>query len=354
MENKFSIVLPTYNRLEQLTLTLASFENQNFDKQKFEIIVVDDCSSDGTQEFLANYSPPFQFRYFSSGERRGGQGNARNLGATQAKGEYIIFCDSDFLVVPEFLNIFNKLFLQYPNHVISGTPYCFTRVFTQYYPNFSDGEKKKLRSFLSKTKIRNKSLLESKQIIQIITPEVLKADFSKLNHVILGEDNLGDKLRKEFLNTDVAPWLLFITRCVALSRKTFFESGGFDERIIRGEDWELGYRLYRKGVHFTSVGETVGFHQEHPSSFRNEFGNAQPFNKIIFEKYGLETLELSLLSIWDSSDELWKNIIPFKKLLRISKHTNEFETDKTKTLLKDFLLKSCEKATQRWNWGKRD
>jgi len=60
---QLSVIVPTYNRLPILKKCLAALEAQTLSAQNFEVIVIDDGSSDGTEEFMRQYSAPFQLQY---------------------------------------------------------------------------------------------------------------------------------------------------------------------------------------------------------------------------------------------------------------------------------------------------
>lgn len=90
----FSVVIPTYNRREMLREALGSIWSQTF--SDYEVIVVDDGSTDGTQESLISQNGPL--RYLPQSHR--GPGAARNLGIREAQGEYLAFLDSDDLWFP--------------------------------------------------------------------------------------------------------------------------------------------------------------------------------------------------------------------------------------------------------------
>ena len=98
-----SIIIPTYNRLSFLRKTLHSLTHLTYPEDNYEVIVVDDGSNDGTDEFLKSASFPYQFRFFGHAENRFASA-ARNTGIQNAIGDIIVFLDDDMQVVPEFLD----------------------------------------------------------------------------------------------------------------------------------------------------------------------------------------------------------------------------------------------------------
>lgn len=97
-----SIIVPTFNRVRLLRETLESVCAQVY--QEWEVIVVDDCSSDGTEHYVRELEARDpRFRYI---KRRGENGNAnvcRNQGLEASCGKYVIFLDSDDLLMPDCL-----------------------------------------------------------------------------------------------------------------------------------------------------------------------------------------------------------------------------------------------------------
>lgn len=103
----FSVVIPTYNRRALLTRTIEAVQQQIF--LDYEIIVVNDGSTDSTMEYLESITSDI---HIIAGANRGA-GAARNTGAHQAKGEYIAFLDSDDLWMPWTLSTFATLIAEY-------------------------------------------------------------------------------------------------------------------------------------------------------------------------------------------------------------------------------------------------
>ena len=85
----FSVIIPTYNRAGLLRKALASISRQQF--RDFEIVVVDDGSTDDTEAVVRSSELPVSFLH----QTNAGPGAARNLGIAHAQGHYVVFLDSD-------------------------------------------------------------------------------------------------------------------------------------------------------------------------------------------------------------------------------------------------------------------
>jgi glycosyltransferase involved in cell wall biosynthesis len=90
-----SVIVPTYNRKELMKKTLESLSKQEYPQNKYEIIVVDDGSTDGTKDMVLRMKEksPSPIRYLR--QKNQGAARARNLGIKNAKGFIIGFTDSD-------------------------------------------------------------------------------------------------------------------------------------------------------------------------------------------------------------------------------------------------------------------
>ncbi|AFY42995.1 glycosyl transferase family 2 [Nostoc sp. PCC 7107] len=111
----FSVVIPTYNRLPILEKCLRALEMQELIAstiiKDYEIVLVDDGSTDGTLEWLAAHKQEFpHVRCFE--QDHAGPAAARNLGVQQALGDTIIFIDSDLVVLKNFLQAHADALLQ--------------------------------------------------------------------------------------------------------------------------------------------------------------------------------------------------------------------------------------------------
>ena len=110
-----SVIIPTYQRAHLIRESIDSVLAQTF--QDFEIIVVDDGSTDGTHEVVSGYRNQVRYIY----QENSGPSTARNTGIKAAQGEFIAFQDSDDLWLPEKLALQVPLFDRDPD---IGLVYC--------------------------------------------------------------------------------------------------------------------------------------------------------------------------------------------------------------------------------------
>jgi glycosyltransferase involved in cell wall biosynthesis len=96
----FSIVIPTYNRADLIMKTLASVFSQTY--LHYEVIVVDNCSTDNTEEVLSGYIQAGKIRYLKN-DRNYERSWSRNRGMENAKGDFVTFLDSDDFMYPDNL-----------------------------------------------------------------------------------------------------------------------------------------------------------------------------------------------------------------------------------------------------------
>lgn len=101
-----TVYIPTYNRLDLLKRALASVQQQTY--SHLEIIVVDDCSTDGTQEFLIQAAKEDKRIRYIFKEANSGACVSRNLAIKQATGEFITGLDDDDYFLPNRIEVFVK------------------------------------------------------------------------------------------------------------------------------------------------------------------------------------------------------------------------------------------------------
>ncbi|MGF1515830.1 MAG: glycosyltransferase family 2 protein [Elainellaceae cyanobacterium] len=205
----FSVVIPTYNRKPILEKCLLALEDQQWTSDApingYEVVVVDDGSTDGTVDWLTER----QFPHVRLLEQTHlGPAAARNLGVQQAQGDTIIFIDSDLVVTPVFLEA-HAIALGQGQADNNGRAFTYGRVINTC--NFEDP-----------------------------TAEPYKVtDFSAA---------------------------YFATGNVAIARRWLEEVGLFDTRfqLYGWEDLELGVRLKKLGLKLIKCPEAVGYHWHPP------------------------------------------------------------------------------------------
>ncbi|HON84169.1 MAG TPA: glycosyltransferase [Caldisericia bacterium] len=121
-EKLISIIVPTFNRANSIIKTLKSISLQSYNY--FECLVVDDYSTDNTKEIILNYSKKDERIKYLTNERRKGAQGARNTGLLNAKGDWIVFFDSDDYMQHNFLEFMIKKVIE--NNVDVCT--CYTRI----------------------------------------------------------------------------------------------------------------------------------------------------------------------------------------------------------------------------------
>lgn len=98
-----SVVIPTYNRVELLRNCLLSFADQTYPKDKFEIIVINDGSTDNTEEMVTDLMSKFQCKLKYIKQHNQGVTRARNRGIIESEGIYIGFTSDDIIADPYWI-----------------------------------------------------------------------------------------------------------------------------------------------------------------------------------------------------------------------------------------------------------
>jgi len=260
-----SIIVPTYNRKKILELTLLSLIHQNFPKSKYEIIVVDDGSTDCTESMVKKLKPECKFKYiywprekpYKFGEAGNRAGLARNIGVKHAEGDLLLFWDSDMIATPNMLLEHIKAF-------------------------------KKNYSFLGIRKNTKKGALKRNKVISDFKNNCFKIAKSEIGTNTQIDQELAQ------LSYDVYkhkyPWYFYMTYNLMVERKIFNELGGFDENFVYwgDEDQEFGYRLLKAGYKFKVNKRVIGYHQYHkiePISKKFFFEHKYIHKNIFYKKH---------------------------------------------------------------------
>ena len=198
-EPLISVIVATHNRRDLLPRALDSILNQSL--QDFEIIIVDDCSTDGTDKVIKKYCDKYQnIRTFRMDKPSGHEAKPKNFGMLQAKGAYIAMLDDDDWYKKDCLKILYK----YQKHTNADVVYGD-------YVVIKKGGKKEIGWSI---------------------------DFDP---VLLGKFN-------------------YIAGTVALVKKeALLAVGGFNENVPKFKDWNLWLRINKAGFKFLHVPIPVFF-----------------------------------------------------------------------------------------------
>jgi glycosyltransferase involved in cell wall biosynthesis len=113
-----SVIIPSFNRSNYLRETLSSLERQLYLEEYFEVIVVDDGSTDDTAT-VAGQEYPFSLRYLW--QENSGDAAARNRGVEASRGELLVFLDDDVLAAPDYLFRLREAHRAADNRIVVGT-----------------------------------------------------------------------------------------------------------------------------------------------------------------------------------------------------------------------------------------
>ena len=119
----FSIIIPVYNRPEEIDDLLNSLTRQTY--VHFEVIVVDDGSSIPCEPIVNAYNNRLRIRYFYI--ENSGPGLARNQGVRYAEGEIVIVLDSDCIVPASYLEQVHESLMRYKVDAFGGGAFFFFR-----------------------------------------------------------------------------------------------------------------------------------------------------------------------------------------------------------------------------------
>jgi glycosyltransferase involved in cell wall biosynthesis len=194
-----SVVIPTYNRSEILRECLSALASQNFPFGSFEIIVVDDGSSDNTAEVVEQVRSPVEIRYYH--QNNSGPAAARNRGVEHARSELILIMNDDAIAT---------------GNLVAGHYYMHRKM------------KNERLAVLGTREFRNEDKVKTLNFLYDQTP------FS---------------MRVHSLKEGFYPAPYFVTFNISMKKKDVQAIGGFDEDFATaiGEDTEFGVRWENSG-----------------------------------------------------------------------------------------------------------
>jgi len=253
-EKKVSIIIPTYNREKLLKNTLAALFLQDYPKEKYEIIVVDDGGQDGTLEMIKGLEATCNLKYvywprnkpYVFGEAGNRAGPARNIGVQHSLGGLLIFIDSDVLCAKDFIQkhlIHHKV---KEKIVVFGNRQNLTETFT-----------KKKKAIMNMLRLGSLSF---------------ELDHNDQCSNLLLELNDRMTINGNSYSDCEYPWLFFMSHNVSIKRKNFVTVGDFERNFVffGMEDQEWLYRCTKRG--FKAIFDNLNpvYHMFHKPEFLNE------------------------------------------------------------------------------------
>ncbi|MFT3795965.1 MAG: glycosyltransferase [Flavobacterium sp.] len=224
----FSLIIPVFNRPFEIGELLESLSATQYDKP-FEVVVVEDGSTETSQEIVQMFSDKMQVSYYF--KENSGPGDSRNFGMQKAKGDYFLIFDSDCIIPKQYLDEVDKALGQ--NYVD-----CF------------GGPDAALDSFTDIQKAINFAMTS------VVTTGGIRGGSEKISKFQPRSFNMG------------------------ISRKAFEASGGFGD-IHPGEDPDLSIRLWDLGFETALFPKAYVFHKRRIDWKKfsiqvNKFGKARP------------------------------------------------------------------------------
>lgn len=259
---KASVIVPSFNACERLYYNLLSLNMQSCDREAFEVIVVDDGSKDNTRSMLLNFNSNFRLRTILLKENKG-RSNARNCAIEEAKGDILIFHDSDMVAEKDYISKHIAAHKELGT-VVSGANW--RRICTYYYEDLAVSSKECLRKQLDGMKadiqpIHLQPIVGEQAILngKCFEDASFQSNAQCMEDVIL--QSYGSSLKGFFF-----PWIFFITNNCSAFRSDISKAGSFDNAFLTWgcEDLDLGYRLYRNNCRFFKRDDIISLHQEHP------------------------------------------------------------------------------------------
>jgi len=266
-----SVIIPTYNRAGLLRHTLDSLVGQHLPTAEFEVLVVDDGSSDGTAELVRGYADRLDLRYFFQPDEGWRVAQARNVGLAAAAGAVSVMVDSGVVLHS------GCLAAHLDSHRRAAGPVA---VVGYVYGFGTDG-------------VEAEEMVRALESGGFENPDTFIAQLAENGRWADVRERFYAKYADEFAELP-APWIVYWTCNVSAPTDRLRAVGGFDEQIRSwgGEDLELGYRLHLDGVRFTLNRAACSVHSPHGSSLADRMAEARGVHRYVAAKHGTPVMRL--------------------------------------------------------------
>lgn len=330
-----SLIIPTFNSCERLYNNLVSLNIQTCNRDKFEVVIADDGSSDDTHYMVKNFNANFNLKLITI-KRNKGRSYARNRAIEKAIGRIVIFHDSDMIASKDYVINHIKSHDE-ENSVICGP--SWKKIFSYYYDNFNQEQKFKLEEIKKKYNIEKS--FETNKFPLLVKEEILSGDFYRYSFELNSKKSFFQKILLKYGDDLIGynlPWRFFITNNTSVSKENIINVGMFDEKYIGWgcEDYDLGYRLYKNRCNFIYNKDLISIHQEHPI---NPTDNG--INNIIYFCNKYDAIDVPLLYFFKltSIDKEWINDIIGEANIMCKDDQYKIIENSYKALLRDLIYK---------------
>lgn len=273
-----SVIVPTYNRRRLLDQTLGALARQSLPAGSFEVLVVDDGSSDGSDEVVRSYEDRLRVRYFHQPDQGFRLAEARNLGLRHAAEPVCVFVDSGIVLHSRCLEAHLR------SHAASPRPAAVIG-YIHGYGTPPD---------------RPPGLPAPEDADQAIGRLAADRRFLDAREALYWRH--GDRLDEW-----QAPWLLFWTGNASAPTELVRRVGMFDQafRSWGVEDQDLGYRLHRAGARFALARQALCLHEDHPRSSWRHYLSYLRNSAYFARKFGTPQARIVLnVNIFDVEDAM--------------------------------------------------
>ncbi|HEX8336035.1 MAG TPA: glycosyltransferase family 2 protein, partial [Pyrinomonadaceae bacterium] len=284
MNPLYSVVVPARNQGEPLPLLMRCLEAQTLAPDKFECVVVDDASTDGTGAFLRGYRAGFELRTVTNRQGRG-RSLSRDRGWRDARGEFVVFLDADMLPEPGWLEAFDRAFTGGGFDIVAGG---------RYHVTVDEG--RGLAPQLAELAGRDVDELFAGEDPEGARALRARARPGQYAHPIFGQlegqlPPLGLAYPKSLLNA-----YSFNAANTAVRRSYLERSTGFNPYLLRFEDIELGIRLWELGARFGGAEGARAYHLSRREPAEPWFDYAEGRALFCRHPYRL----VALMNLWGS------------------------------------------------------
>lgn len=246
-ELPISIVIPTFNRTEILSKTLAMISHQTYPLDLIEVVIADDGSEEDILAVADLFRDRLKITYVNQEDQGFRAAAARNMGIRASSHDHIILLDADVAPVPTLVEVYARHF-----QVSSRSLFCGHR------------------RYVDANTVETSDVVRSPSHM-LGLPDIVSQNevFKKDGHVL--DWRMGMYRQSDNLRFEKYPFRAVCSGNLGFHISVFERAGGFDEefRAWGKEDTEWGFRVWNRGEYIVPLYEACGLHQE-PEGGRNE------------------------------------------------------------------------------------